>query len=221
MENSENPLDDKNPSENLNNGGNELKSDDDGKSSIGFSLWTLAFALLISNYADVRHAGSLSKWEIILPVIASIYVWFVNYSIASMLREDSQLNKNGTKLLSFNLFSVIAFGIIVIIMSIGLAENNPINIVASYMGMVVLPCYVFAQLIVAVKLLKDCKALWLGLSIIAVLASYAVALFMTYDLSVNKSTENLYYCCYGVVTVMEIIMYCAYNSFFKLKQNRE
>lgn len=181
-----------------------------------FSLWVIAFALLASNFGDLYSGESHSTKLLILTIVCNIVVWIMNYSIAKALLGDERINQNGSSILKFNVYAVVGAGIISIISSFGLSEENIIEIITSIGGLAILPCYLLSQFLVAAKLIKKGGiAFWLGISIIAVISLLVLTVVLTYDLTFKKSTETLYLGCYGALTLVEFLMYYCYKILFK------
>lgn len=188
----------------------EEKSD---KSGFIVSPWVLISVLLVSTAGDLGLTDSSSHlW---ISVAATVVLWGINYIIARQLLKDNTLIENGAGLLKFNVYAVVAIGIISTLSSLGLSDDNIVNIAVSIAGLAVIPCYVLAQIIVAVKLMKYRKAIGLGLSIIAALVVSGAIAYMIVDIPLKKSTQGLYLGSFGAVTVVELLMYNAYYKFFK------
>mgnify|MGYP000755802107 CR=1 FL=1 len=192
---------------------NEVQTEETSdKSGFIVSPWVLIFALLISTAGDLGLMDLSSHlW---ITVTATAVLWGIDYIIARQLLKDIALIENGAGTLKFNVYAVVAMGIISTFSSLGLADDNIVNVAVSIAGLAVIPCYALAQIIVAVKLMKDRKAIGLGLSIIAALVVSGAIAYMIEDTPLKKSTEGLYWGFFGAVTVVELLMYYAYYKLF-------
>lgn len=86
--------------------------------------------------------------------VFTLALWVANYIIATSLQNDKVLANKGKGLLEFNVFAVVACGIVSLISSFGLDEDNVITIVSGIAAILILPCYAVAQIMVAVRLMS-------------------------------------------------------------------
>ena len=82
-------------------------------------------------------------------------------------------------------------------------------------SIVILPCYIIAQIIVAVKVMNVKKATGLGISILAVLVINGLAAALNFNESYDRHNEGLFIACFGALSIARILMYWAYDKLFK------